>query len=117
AGVALARADDEPLFLTAFGREPGAPPPNLEDPDQAAALANSYAASSQALTALTGLVRKAIGTPPAIPLEAPLSADDDKALHDLIDPAKGPLPRAANLAFALSGLAENLQTSLVERSA
>ncbi len=117
AALALAHADDEHLFLTAFGREPGAPPPNLEDPDQAAALANSYAASSEALTALAGMVRKAISAPPVIPLEAPMSADDAKALHDLIDPATGPLPRAANLAFALSGLAENLQTSLVERSA
>jgi len=117
AGLALARADDEHLFLTAFGREPGAPPPNLEDPDQAAALANSYAASSQALTALAGLVRKAIDTPPAIALEAPASPDDARALRELIDPAKGALPRAANLAFALSGLAENLQTALVERSA
>ena len=117
AALALARADDEHLFLTAFGREPGAPPPNLEDPDQAAALANSYAASSQALTALAGLVRKAIDTPPAIALEAPASPDDARALRELIDPAKGALPRAANLAFALSGLAENLQTALVERSA
>jgi hypothetical protein len=117
AGVALAHADDEHLFLAAFGREPGAPPPNLEDPDQAASLANSYAASSQALSALAGLVRKAIQMPPAIPLQTPLSADDAKALGDLVDPAKGALPRAANLAFALSGLAENLQTALVERSA
>jgi hypothetical protein len=117
AALALARADDEHLFLAAFGRAPGVPPPNLEDPDQAAALASSYAASSQALSALAGMVRKAIDTPPAIPLETPMSADNVKELRDLIDPARGPLPRAANLAFALSGLAENLQTSLVERSA
>jgi hypothetical protein len=116
AAVALAQADDEHLFLTAFGRAPGAPPPNLEDPDQAAALANSYAASSQALSALAGLVRTTIGAQPAIALKNPLSADDAKALRELVDPATGPLPRAANLAFALSGLAENLQTSLVERS-
>ena len=116
AAMALARADDEHLFLTAFGRDPGAPPPNLEDPDQAASLAASYAASSQALSALAGLVRKAIDTPKAVALETPVSPDDAKALRELIDPAKGALPRAANLAFALSGLAENLQTALVERS-
>ncbi len=116
AAIALARADDEHLFLTAFGRDPGAPPPNLEDPDQAASLAASYAASSQALSALAGLVRKALDTPKAVALETPVSPDDAKALRELIDPAKGALPRAANLAFALSGLAENLQTALVERS-
>jgi hypothetical protein len=117
AAMAMVRADDEHLFLTAFGRAAGAPPPNLEDPDQAASLAASYAASSQALTALSGLARKAIAAPPAIPLETPVSPNDARALHALIDPATGALPRAANLAFALSGLAENLQTALIERSA
>jgi hypothetical protein len=92
--MALARGDDEHLFLAAFGREPGAPPPNLEDPAQAETLASNYAASSQALTALAGLVHKTAGAPPSAPLS-----------------------RAANLAFALSGMAENLQTALVERSA
>jgi hypothetical protein len=117
AAVTLARGDDEHLFLAAFGREPGAPPPSLEDPAQAEALAGNYAASSQALAALAGLVRKTIEAPPSAPLHVPLSADDVKALRELSDPARGPLPRAANLAFALSGLAENLQTALVERSA
>lgn len=94
AAMALARGDDEHLFLAAFGREPGAPPPNLEDPAQAETLASNYAASSQALTALAGLVHKTAGAPPSAPLS-----------------------NAANLAFSLSGLAENLQTALVERSA
>jgi hypothetical protein len=94
AAMALARSDDEHLFLAAFGREPGAPPPNLEDPAQAETLASNYAASSQALTALAGLVHKTAGAPPSAPLSS-----------------------AANLAFSLSGLAENLQTALVERSA
>jgi hypothetical protein len=94
AAMALARGDDEHLFLAAFGREPGAPPPSLEDPAQAETLASNYAASSQALTALAGLVHKTASAPPSASLS-----------------------NAANLAFSLSGLAENLQTALVERSA
>jgi hypothetical protein len=45
-----------------------------------------------------------------------LSADGAAALRALIDPASGPLSRAGNLAFALSGLAQDLQTALVERA-
>jgi hypothetical protein len=117
AALALLRADDDQLALTAQGREPGEAPADLMSPDQAATMASRYDDSSAALGALASLVRKVADSPPASDLRAGLSDDDTAALRALIDPARGPLARAGNLAFTLSGLAQDLQTSLVERAA
>ncbi len=118
AALALIRDDDDQLAMIAQGREPGEAPPDLMSPDQAATMASRYDDSSAALGALAGLIRKVMDAPPSSSLRAGLSADDVTALRGLIDPpARGPLARAGNLAFTLSGLAENLQTSLVERAA
>ena len=118
AALALLQADDDQLAMIAQGREPGEAPPDLTSPDQAATMAGRYDDSSAALGALASLVRKVVDSPPSSNLRAGLSADDVAALRGLIDPAvRGPLARAGNLAFTLSGLAQNLQTSLVERAA
>lgn len=116
AAVALLQADDEQLSLVAQGRGPGEPAPDLTDPDQAAAMASQYDASSAALGDLAGLIQKVVQAPPTSTLRAALSPDDVAALRGLTDPASGALARASNLAFALSGLAQDLQTALVERS-
>jgi hypothetical protein len=116
AAVALLQADDEQLSLVAQGRGPGEPAPDLTDPDQAAAMASQYDASSAALGDLAGLIQKVVAAPPTSALRAGLSPDDVAALRGLIDPASGALARAGNLAFTLSGLAQDLQTALVERS-
>jgi hypothetical protein len=118
AALALVQADDDQLALIAQGREPGEAPPDLMSPDQAATMASRYDDSSAALASLASLVRKVADSPPASNLRAGLSADDVAALRGLTDPAaRGPLARAGALAFTLSGLAQDLQTSLVERSA
>ena len=117
AALALIRDDDDQLDMTAQGREPGEAPPDLMSPDQAATMASRYDDSSAALGALTSLIRKVVDAPPSSNLRAGLSDEDVAALRGLIDPARGPLARAGNLAFTLSGLAQNLQTSLVERAA
>ena len=117
AALALIRADDDQLDMTAQGREPGEAPPDLMSPDQAATMASRYDDSSAALGALASLIRKVVDAPPSSNLRAGLSDEDVAALRGLIDPARGPLARAGNLAFTLSGLAQNLQTSLVERAA
>jgi hypothetical protein len=115
AALALLHADDEQLSLVAQGREPGEPAPDLMDPDQAASMATQYDDASAALAGLAGLIRKVVEAPPTSSLRAGLSAEDTAALRALADPA-GPLTRAANLAFSLSGLAQDLQTALAERS-
>lgn len=118
AALALIRDDDDQLAMIAQGREPGEAPPDLLSPDQAATMASRYDDSSAALGALASLIRKVVDALPSSSLRAGLSADDVTALRGLIDPpARGPLARAGNLAFTLSGLAQNLQTSLVERAA
>jgi hypothetical protein len=117
AALALIRADDDQLALIAQGREPGEAPVDLMSPDQAGTMASRYDDSSAALGSLAGLIRKVVDSPPPSSLRAGLSADDLAALRELIDPRQGPLARAGNLAFTLSGLAQDLQTSLVERSA
>ncbi|HTG32107.1 MAG TPA: hypothetical protein VLB76_04200 [Thermoanaerobaculia bacterium] len=117
AALALTRADDDQLALIAQGREPGEAPPDLTSPDQAVTMASRYDDSSAALGSLASLIRKVVDAPAASNLRAGLSADDIAALRGLIDPASGPLAKANNLAFTLSGLAQDLQTSLVERSA
>ena len=117
AALALTRADDDQLALIAQGREPGEAPSDLASPDQAATMASRYDDSSAALGSLASLIRKGVDAPPSSTLRAGLSADDTAALRGLIDPASGPLAKANNLAFTLSGLAQDLQTSLVERSA
>jgi hypothetical protein len=118
AALALLQADGDQLALIAQGREPGEAPPDLMSPDQAATMASRYDDSSAALASLASLIRKAADSPPASNLRAGLSADDVAALRGLADPAaRGPLARAGALAFTLSGLAQDLQTSLVERSA
>ncbi len=114
AALALFHADDEQLSLIAQGRDPGEPVPDLMDPDQTAAMANHYDDSSAALGDLAGLIRKVLASPPSSALRAGLSADDVAALRGLT--GAGPLARAGNLAFALSGLAQDLQTALAERS-
>jgi hypothetical protein len=116
AALALLHADDEQLSLVAQGREPGEPAPDLMDPDQATAMASHYDDASAALAGLASLIRKVVESPPASSLHAGLSAEDATALRGLIDPASGPLTRAGNLAFTLSGLAQDLQTALAERS-
>jgi hypothetical protein len=116
AAVALLHADDDQLSLIAQGREAGDPAPDLMSPDQAAAMASHYDSSSAALGDLAGLIRKVVASAATSTLRAGLSASDVADLRALIDP-KGPLARAANLAFTLSGLAQDLQTALVERSA
>ena len=118
AALELIRDDDDQLAMIAQGREPGEAPPDLMSPDQAATMASRYDDSSAALGALAGLIRKVVDAPPPSSLRAGLSADDVTALRGLIDPpARGPLARAGNLAFTLSGLAQNLQASLIERAA
>ena len=117
AALALIRVDDDQLATIAQGREPGEAPPDLTSPDQAATMAGRYDDSSAALGSLAGLIRKVVDAPPSSSLRAGLSADDVAALRQLIDPRQGPVTRAGNLAFTLSGLAQNLQASLVERAA
>ncbi len=117
AALALIRADDDQLALIAQGREPEEAPPDLTSPDQAATMASRYDDSSAALGALASLIRKVVDAPPPSSLRAGLSADDVAALRELIDPRQGPVTRAGNLAFTLSGLAQNLQASLIERAA
>jgi hypothetical protein len=117
AARALLRADDDQLALIAQGREPGQPAPNFMDPDQAAVMASHYDDAAAALGALLGLIRKVVEAPPASALRAGLSETDVAALRGLIDPARGPLVKAGNLAFTLSGLAQDLRTSLAERAA
>jgi hypothetical protein len=113
----LLGADDDQLALVAEGREPGEAAPNLMDPDQAAIMARHYDETSAALGALVNLVRKAIAAPAESPLRAGLGEGDLAVLRGLVDPAAGPLVKAANLAFTLSGLAQDLQTSLIDRAA
>jgi len=117
AALALTRADDDQLALIAQGREPEEAPPDLTSPDQAATMASRYDDSSAALGGLAGLIRKVVDAPPSSSLRAGLGADDVAALRELIDPRQGPVTRAGNLAFTLSGLAQNLQASLIERAA
>jgi hypothetical protein len=116
AAVALLHADDDQLSLLAQGREAGDPAPDLLSPDQAAAMASHYDDTSAALGDLANLIRKVVAAAPTSTLRAGMSAGDVAALHGLIDPASGPLAKAGNLAFTLSGLAQDLQTALVERS-
>ncbi len=115
AALALLHADDTQLSLVAQGREAGAPAPNLLDQDQVTAMASQYDDASAALGGLAGLIRKVVDAPPTSSLRAGLSAEDITALQALTAPA-GPLTRAANLAFTLSGQAQDLQTALAERS-
>jgi hypothetical protein len=115
AAVALLHADDDQLSLIAQGREAGDPAPDLMSPDQAAAMASHYDDTSAALGDLAGLIRKVVVAAPTSTLRAGLSESDAAALRVLIDP-QGPLTKAGNLAFTLSGLAQDLQTALVERS-
>jgi hypothetical protein len=79
-------------------------------------MVSQYDASSAALGGLIGLIQQVMAAPPVSTLRAGLGPDDLAALHGLINPPSGPLTRANNLAFALSGLAQDLQTALVERS-
>ncbi|MFY9823062.1 MAG: hypothetical protein WAM82_16895 [Thermoanaerobaculia bacterium] len=115
AALALLHADDDQLSLVAQGRETGEAAPNLQDQDQAMGMASRYDDVSAALSGLAGLIRKVADSPPASSLRAGLSAEDLTALRALADPA-GPLTKAANLAFTLSGLAQDLETALAERS-
>jgi hypothetical protein len=115
AALALLHADDEQLSLVAQGREAGEPAPNLLDQEQATTMASRYDDASAALSGLAGLIRKAVDSPPSSSLRAGLSDEDAAALRALAGPT-GPLTKAANLAFSLSGLAQDLQTALAERS-
>jgi hypothetical protein len=115
AALALVRADDEQLSMIAQGREPGEPVADLTDPSQVTAMASHYDDTSSALSGLAALIRKVVESPPASSLRAGLSDGDVAALRALIDPS-GPLAKAENLAFTLSGLAQNLQTEIAERS-
>ncbi|HVT60046.1 MAG TPA: hypothetical protein VHR45_16820 [Thermoanaerobaculia bacterium] len=118
AGVALTRADESLLAAIAHGRDPalqgGAPPPDLKDPAQAAAVASRYDATFQALSSLAALIKKLTDLAAPAVLRAGLGADDLAALREL---AAGPLARASALSFTLAGLARDLQTSDAERSA
>jgi hypothetical protein len=116
AALALVHADDEQLSMIAQGREPGEPVPDLMDPSQVTIMASRYDDTSSALSGLAALVRKVVESPPTSSLRAGVSDADVAALRALIDPASGPLPKAANLAFTLSGLAQNLQTEIAERT-
>jgi hypothetical protein len=115
AALALVHADDEQLSVIAQGRETGEAAPDPTDPEQATAMASHFDDTSSALAGLASLVRKVVEAPPTSSLRAGLSAEDAAALRALADPS-GPLTRAGNLAFTLSGLAQDLQTGLAERS-
>jgi hypothetical protein len=115
AAVALLQADDQQLSLIAQGREPGSPAPDPSDPDQDAAMASRYDDTSAALGDLAGLIRRVLAAPPASTLRAGLSEADLADLRSLSGP-QGALAGAANQAFTLSGLAQDLQTGVAERS-
>jgi hypothetical protein len=112
----LLRADDDQLLLAAQGRGPGEAATSLTDPDQAAVMANHYDDDAAALGALVNLIRKVADAPPSSTLRTGLREDEVASLRRRIDP-KGPLVRAGNLAFTLNGLAQDLQTNLIDRAA